>query len=58
MRFQEKVVIVTGGAGGIGLATAKRFLEEGARVALWDYNSDGLARASAYLQKDCERLRA
>lgn len=58
MRFQDKVVIVTGGAGGIGLATAKRFLEEGARVALWDYNSDGLARASAYLQQDFEELRA
>ena len=32
----ERVVIVTGGAGGIGLATATRFAAGGARVAVWD----------------------
>ncbi|HTG33990.1 MAG TPA: 3-oxoacyl-ACP reductase FabG [Thermoanaerobaculia bacterium] len=34
--MQDKVVIVTGGAAGIGRATARRFAAAGARVAVWD----------------------
>ena len=34
MRFKDKVVIITGGNRGIGLAISKRFVSEGARVAL------------------------
>jgi 3-oxoacyl-[acyl-carrier protein] reductase len=34
--LRGKVVIVTGGAAGIGLATARRFAQEGAHVAVWD----------------------
>ena len=34
MRFSDKVVIITGAAGGIGLASAKRFGLEGGRVVL------------------------
>ena len=36
MRFAGKVAIVTGGAGGIGRATARRLAEEGARVIVAD----------------------
>jgi NAD(P)-dependent dehydrogenase (short-subunit alcohol dehydrogenase family) len=35
-RFKDKAVVGTGGAGGIGLATVRAFLAEGARVAILD----------------------
>ena len=37
-RLSDEVVIVTGAAAGIGLATAERFAAEGCRVAAWDVN--------------------
>lgn len=36
MKLENRVAIVTGGSRGIGLATARRFAEEGARVVIWD----------------------
>ena len=39
-RFEEKVVIVTGGAGGIGDAICRRFAEEGAEVWIVDANRE------------------
>jgi 3-oxoacyl-[acyl-carrier protein] reductase len=40
--FKDRVAIVTGGAGGIGSATVRRFLESGARVAVFDRDQDRL----------------
>lgn len=37
-RFQDRVVVVTGGASGIGKAAVRRFLDEGALVVAVDYN--------------------
>lgn len=43
-----KVVIVTGGTGGIGWATVERFAREGCRVALWDINEDRVPADSVW----------
>jgi len=42
-QFEGKVLLVTGGARGLGLAIAKRFYDEGARIARVDINEDNLA---------------
>lgn len=39
MRLQHKVAVVTGGASGMGRATVERFLHEGARVVIADFNA-------------------
>ena len=52
MRFDDKVVLVTGAAGGIGLATARRFGREGARVVLADHDAAKADAAAAALPAD------
>ncbi len=49
MRLEEKVAIITGGAGGIGAAAAERFLQEGAYVLLVDLDEDALAETCTRL---------
>jgi NAD(P)-dependent dehydrogenase (short-subunit alcohol dehydrogenase family) len=50
MRFKDKTIIVTGGGGGIGLATAQRFASEGANIVLADISADLLQRAENALK--------
>ena len=51
-RFEDKVVIVTGAASGIGEATARRFSAEGAKVVLVDLQRESLEKVAAELPSD------
>ncbi|MBX6382573.1 MAG: SDR family oxidoreductase [Microbispora sp.] len=51
-RFTDKVVIVTGGAGGIGSATARRLAAEGAHVALFDLDETRGSEVAAAIGRD------
>jgi 3-oxoacyl-[acyl-carrier protein] reductase len=44
-RFAGRGAVITGGASGLGAATARRMVAEGAQVCLWDLNADALASA-------------
>lgn len=47
--FSRRRAVITGGARGMGFAVAKRMLEGGASVALWDISKETLANARAEL---------
>ena len=57
-RLEGKVALVTGGNSGIGLATVKRFQEEGARVVISGRNQKTLDDAVKQLGKDVLAVRA
>ena len=52
MRLQHKVAVITGGASGMGRATVHRFLHEGARVVIADFNADTGAAVMAELEQE------
>jgi NAD(P)-dependent dehydrogenase (short-subunit alcohol dehydrogenase family) len=51
-RLQDRVAVVTGAASGIGLATARRFAEEGARVVAVDIATDAIEALAKELDGD------
>ncbi len=53
--FQNKNVIVTGGARGIGLQISRQFLLAGARVSIWEFSAESIETAKAELSEysDC-----
>lgn len=57
-RLQGKTALITGATSGIGLATAERFIAEGARVAITGTSADKLAAAKAQLGGDVLTIQA
>lgn len=47
MELEGKTAFITGGASGLGLATARRFVVSGARVFLFDLNAEAVAQAAS-----------
>ena len=54
--FENKVVLITGAAGGIGSATARAFAKEGAKLFLVDLKKEGLEKVKKSLGLSDDRI--
>ncbi|MCC5922025.1 MAG: 3-oxoacyl-ACP reductase FabG [Cyclobacteriaceae bacterium] len=55
-RLSEKIAIITGGAQGIGKATAEKFIAEGAKVIIWDLVKEAGEKTAKELSIDFEQV--
>jgi Dehydrogenases with different specificities (related to short-chain alcohol dehydrogenases) len=53
MEISNKVALITGGASGLGMATAETLVESGANVMLLDLNEDNAKKAAESLGDNC-----
>ena len=51
-KLAGKIAVITGGSSGIGLATAKRFVEEGAHVVITGRREEELKDAAAFIKRN------
>jgi len=56
-KLKGRVAVITGGASGMGLATAERFIDEGASVVIADFNADAGQAAAERLGDRCRFTR-
>ncbi len=54
MKFKDKVVLITGGASGIGKEAAIQFAKNGAKVAIFDINQEKVESACEEIKKYCD----
>ena len=57
-KLEGKIAVITGGSSGIGLAAAKRFVDEGAHVFITDRREAELASAAKDIGKNVKALKA
>lgn len=51
-KLEGKIAVITGGSSGIGLATAKRFVDEGAHVVITGRREKELKEAAAFIERN------
>jgi NAD(P)-dependent dehydrogenase (short-subunit alcohol dehydrogenase family) len=56
-KLEGKVAVITGGNSGIGLATAKRFVEEGAHVVISGRREKELKEAAVFIGRNVTTVR-